>query len=81
MRLCCIWLCVYVHLCFMILCFVRNDEIKLFNQSIVILRLILYFHGNYNQTSNISRKSVDNTVVDDSDVVGASYVGAAPTTY
>ena len=33
-RLCCIWLCVYVHFCFMILYFVRNDEIKLFNQSI-----------------------------------------------
>ena len=32
MRLCCIWLCVYVHFSFMILYFVRNDEIKLFNK-------------------------------------------------
>ena len=33
----------------------------------------------YRQTTNISRTSVDNEIVDDSDVVGASPVGAAPT--
>ena len=34
----------------------------------------------YRQTSNISRTSVDNKIVDHSDVVGASPVDAAPTT-
>ena len=33
----------------------------------------------YRQVSNISRTSVGNTIVDHSDVVGASPVGAAPT--
>ena len=33
-----------------------------------------------NQTSNISHTSVGNNIVDHSDVVGASSVGAAPTT-
>ena len=35
---------------------------------------------NYRKTSNISRTLVGNKIVDDSDVVGASPVGAAPTT-
>ena len=34
----------------------------------------------YRQVSNISRTLVDNKIVDHSDVVGASPVGAAPTT-
>ena len=34
----------------------------------------------YDQTSNIRRTFVDNKIVDHSDVVGASPVGAAPTT-
>ena len=34
----------------------------------------------YRQVSNIRRTSVGNTIVDHSDVVGASPVGAAPTT-
>ena len=34
----------------------------------------------YRQVSNISRTLVGNTIVDYSDVVGASPVGAAPTT-
>ena len=34
----------------------------------------------YHQTSNISRTSVGNKIVDHSDVVGASPVGTAPTT-
>ena len=37
------------------------------------------FH-NYRKTSNISRTLVGNKIVDNSDVVGASPVGAAPTT-
>ena len=35
---------------------------------------------NYRQVSNISRTLVGNEIVDHSDVVGASPVGAAPTT-
>ena len=35
---------------------------------------------NYRQVSNISRTLVGNEIVDNSDVVGASPVGAAPTT-
>ena len=34
----------------------------------------------YSQTPNISRTLVDNSIDDHSDVVGASPVGAAPTT-
>ena len=34
----------------------------------------------YRKTSNISRTLVGNEIVDKSDVVGASPVGAAPTT-
>ena len=34
----------------------------------------------YRKTSNISHTSVGNKIVDNSDVVGASPVGAAPTT-
>ena len=34
----------------------------------------------YRKTSNISRNLVANKIVDNSDVVGASPVGAAPTT-
>ena len=34
----------------------------------------------YCQTSNISRSLVDNKIVNHADVVGASPVGAAPTT-
>ena len=47
------------------------------------LRLILGLGlGNprYRETSNISRTLVGNKIVDNSDVVGASPVGAAPTT-
>ena len=35
----------------------------------------------YRQTSNVRRTSVGNKIVDHSDVVGASPVGPAPTTY
>ena len=36
--------------------------------------------GKYRQVSNIRRTLVGNKIVDNSDVVGASPVGAAPTT-
>ena len=38
-----------------------------------------YSRYEYRQTSNINRTLVDNKIVDHSDVVGASPVGAAPT--
>ena len=34
----------------------------------------------YHKTSNISRTLIGNKIVDNSDVVGASPIGAAPTT-
>ena len=37
-------------------------------------------NSNYCQTSNMSHTLVGNKIVDQSDVVGASPVGAAPTT-
>ena len=40
----------------------------------------IYTFGMYRQTSNIIRTLVGNKIVDHSDVVGASPVGAAPTT-
>ena len=43
--------------------------------------LFLNFHKEeYRKTSNISHNLVGNTIVNHSDVVGASPVGAAPTT-
>ena len=36
--------------------------------------------NDYRKTSNISRTLVGNNIIDHSDVVGASPVGAAPTT-
>ena len=41
---------------------------------------ITHFNENYRQISNISRILAGNKFVDHSDVVGASPVGAAPTT-
>ena len=40
--------------------------------------IMLYFE--YRQTSNISRAFMGNKIADHSDAVGASPVGAAPTT-
>ena len=50
----------------MIFCAISNDKIG------IMLT--------YCKTSNISRTLVGNKIVDNSDVVGASPVGAAPTT-
>ena len=41
---------------------------------------LLYDNTYYRKTSNIRRTLVDNKIVDHSDEVGASPVGAAPTT-
>ena len=42
--------------------------------------VICMTHWGYRQVSNIRRTLVGNKIVDNSDVVGASPVGAAPTT-
>ena len=69
----------WVHICFLLfllslqaLVLVGLDEC-----THVLLRLK---HQMYRKTSNISRTFVGNAIVDNSDVVGASPVGAAPTT-
>ena len=41
---------------------------------------MVHAHAIYRKTSNISHTLVGNGIVDNSDVVGASLVGAAPTT-
>ena len=41
---------------------------------------VTHARGIYRQVSNIRRTVVGNKIVDNSDVVGASPVGAAPTT-
>ena len=41
---------------------------------------VIQVYGIYRKTSNINRTLVGNIIVDNSDVVGASPVGAAPTT-
>ena len=42
--------------------------------------LVIKYYWYYRKVSNISRTLVGNKIVDHSDVVGASPVGAAPTT-
>ena len=46
----------------------------------MIMNMLSFFLYLYRKTSNISRTLLGNTIVDHSDVVGASPVGAAPTT-
>ena len=46
----------------------------------IALSVCLLHYYYYRKTSNISRTLVGNKIVDHSDVVGASPVGAAPTT-
>ena len=46
----------------------------------VIMDYHLHYFGIYRKTSSISRTLVGNKIVDNSDVVVASPVGAAPTT-
>ena len=49
--------------------------------SIIFLSKMPPFYIKYRQVSNIRRTLVGNKIVDNSDVVGASPVGAAPATY
>ena len=48
--------------------------------AICVYMTFMVFRYYYRKTSNISRTLVGNKIVDNSDVVGASPVGAAPTT-
>ena len=53
------------------------------NSSMMVIGTGMYFYSNvieYRQTSNIS-PTLGSKIVDHSDVVGASPVGAAPTTF
>ena len=50
------------------------------NDKTLIWYALIVLFGKYRQTSNIKHTLVDNKIVDYSDVVGASPVGAAPTT-
>ena len=60
---------------------IAYEEMYLFWQSVYVFGLSSpktgYIHR---QTSNVSRTWVGNEIADQSDVVGASPVGAAPTT-
>ena len=46
----------------------------------IVLNTTVWWYTMYRQTSNTSRTSIGNILVDNSDVVGALPVGAAPTT-
>ena len=48
--------------------------------SVCFLIVLCFLRYKYSKTSNISRILVGNKIVDNSDVVGASPVGTAPTT-
>ena len=59
--------------------------VKILDKTGCIIMALHCIHANpqrpyYCKTSNISRTLVGNKIVDNSDVVGASPVGAAPTT-
>ena len=58
---------------------VRN-KIVMYKQYSGLLYEMQSLQWNYRKTSNMRRTSVGNKIVDHSDVVGASPVGAAPTT-
>ena len=57
-----------------------SDNISTFLPLNAGLYMYGYWIQNYRKISNIRRTLVGNTIVDHSDVVGASPVGAAPTT-
>ena len=57
-----------------------DDECDKFLSIIFSMRYVTPVCSEYRKTSNISRILVGNKIVDNSDVVGASPVGAAPTT-
>ena len=55
-------------------------KIVIFDFEFMPFHFSLYLPLDYRQVSNIRRTLVGNQIVDHSDVVGASPVGAAPTT-
>ena len=60
-----------------VLLWLSIDSIYNFRCSTAVFVL---FNMQYHKTSNISRTLVGSKIVDNSDVVGASPIGAAPTT-
>ena len=54
--------------------------VSLYSYNATVTVALLIWLGIYRKTPNISRTLVGNIIVDNSDVVGASPVGAAPTT-
>ena len=60
----------------------RNSIANAMELSLFCIKPSIWLCDNYNyrQVSNIRRTLVGNKIVDHSDVVGASPVGAAPTT-
>ena len=58
----------------------RPSQCQLYRNWIPVCLLFLQVDDIYRKTSNISRTLAGNKIVDHSDVVGASPVGAAPTT-
>ena len=57
-----------------------REQTKCFDKTMFLNSKQVRHHNNYRKTSNISRTLESNKIVDNSDVVGASPVGAAPTT-
>ena len=59
-----------------------TTSLNIINQKVVDIHsmILLWKHNIYHKTSNIRRTLAGNKIVDHSDVVGASPVGAAPTT-
>ena len=66
-----------IHSVKVALCYKTNYHYVTTN---IMLLLTLCYKTNFRKTSNISRTVVGNKIVDNSDVVEASPVGAAPTT-
>ena len=57
-----------------------NVNLWIWISGLNIIKVIRYQYNIYRQTSNISRTSMGNNIVDHSDAVGALPFGAAPTT-
>ena len=53
--------------------------LQILTGEIMSWNLVIFFKKKYRQVSNIRRTLVGNLIVDHSDTVGASPVGAAPT--
>ena len=72
----------FVHVCFSEIIWYKpyNPAVLKFTYSFSCPQYTIFLHKCYRKTSNISRTLTGNEIVDNSDVVGASLVGAAVTT-